>query len=408
MTYNKLITSKMCRIIFVLFLFISVDTYAQTSISTLKKRKVRNAKDIAYTNTLLKNTLNNKNASLGQLTILNQRIKARKALLKSIEKEVSYMGSQIHNTNKDVKTLESELQKLKDQYAKVILYAYKQKNSYQKLMFLLASKDFNQAYKRFKYLQQFSDFSQKQGKEIADKKNDLRSKLQSLYLEKKEKQLLLSEKMKESTSLANEISQQSALISKLKNKEKQLRRDLKKQQQYRKKLENEIQKIITRAAKLAAKKKTGSGKFGLTPEEKVLSASFDKNKGKLPWPTKTGFISEKFGEHKHAVLKHVNVRNDGINITTDINSDCRSIFKGEVTHVLSMPGLNNVVIVRHGEFFSVYSNLTSVEVKKGDSLTAKQKIGVVYTDKAQNQTVLKFQLWKGSTKLNPSLWLYAN
>ena len=159
---------------------------------------------------------------------------------------------------------------------------------------------------------------------------------------------------------------------------------------------------------MASKKKTGTGKFGLTPEEKVLSVSFDKNRGKLPWPTKTGFISEQFGEHKHAVLKHVNVRNDGVNITTDAKSECRSIFKGEVTHILSMPGLNNVIIIRHGEFFSVYSNLSSVVVKKGDTVTAKEKIGIVYTDQAQSQTVLKFQLWKGSTKLNPSLWLYRN
>ncbi|MBI9056661.1 peptidoglycan DD-metalloendopeptidase family protein [Labilibaculum sp. DW002] len=405
---NRLIISKIYYIVFVLLLFISVDMHAQTSISTLKKRKEQNAKDIAYTNTLLKNTLKTKSVSLGQLNLLNQRIKARQALLKSIENEISYMGSQIDKTNKEVKTLESELLKLKDQYAKVILYAYKQKNSYEKLMFLLSSKDFNQAYKRYKYLQQFSEYSRKQGKTIALKRESLEVKLNSLNLAKKEKLVLLSEKTKENNSLTQEKSQQAAIVSKLKKKEKQLRNDLRKQQQYSKKLEKEIQRIIARAAKLASKKKTGTGKFGLTPEEKVLSASFDKNKGKLPWPTKTGFISEKFGEHKHAVLKHVNVRNDGVNITTDAKSECRSIFKGEVTHILSMPGLNNVIIIRHGEFFSVYSNLSSVVVKKGDTVTAKEKIGVVYTDQAQSQTVLKFQLWKGSTKLNPSLWLYRN
>jgi len=405
---NRLIISRIYYIVFVLLLFISVDIHAQTSISTLKKRKEQNAKDIAYTNTLLKNTLKTKNVSLGQLNLLNQRIKARQALLKSIENEISYMGSQIDKTNKEVKTLESELLKLKDQYAKVILYAYKQKNSYEKLMFLLSSKDFNQAYKRYKYLQQFSEYSRKQGQTIALKRETLETKLNSLNLAKKEKLVLLSEKTKENNSLTQEKSQQSAIVSKLKKKEKQLRKDLRKQQEYTKKLEKEIQRIIARAAKLASKKKTGTGKFGLTPEEKVLSASFDKNKGKLPWPTKTGFISEKFGEHKHAVLKHVNVRNDGVNITTDAKSECRSIFKGEVTHILSMPGLNNVVIIRHGEFFSVYSNLSSVVVKKGDLVTAKEKIGVVYTDQAQSETVLKFQLWKGSTKLNPSLWLYRN
>jgi len=408
MVLSRLTSGNLVYLILFLLFFVSVETEAQTNISTLKKRKEQNTKDIAYTNSLLKNTLKNKNVSLGQLHLLNQQIKARKALIQSIENEISYIGTQIGEINTDVKDLENELEKLKQQYAKVILYACKQKNSYEKLMFLLSSKDFNQAYKRYKYLQQFSEYSRKQGKTIASKRDMLDGKLAQLNQVKKEKVELLVQKNKENTSLTQEKAQQSAIVIQLKKREKQLRDDLKKQQQYTQKLEKEIQRIIARQAKLASKKKLGDGKFGLTPEEKILSESFGQNKGKLPWPTKTGFISENFGEHPHAVLKHVRVRNDGINITTDSKSDCRSIFKGEVTHILSMPGLNNVVIIRHGEFFSVYSNLSSVSVKKGDLVTSKQKIGVVYTDQAQNQTVLKFQLWKGSTKLNPSLWLYRN
>lgn len=408
MGISKITSGKIFFLVITLLFLFSVDALSQNRISTLKKRKEQNAKDIAYTNTLLKNTLKNKNVSIGQLNLLNQRIKARQALIQSIENEVSYMGSQISKINGDVKVLENDLKKLKQQYAKVIQYAYKQRNSHEKLMFLLSSKDFNQAYKRYKYLQQFSEYSRKQGKMIAVKKETLSTNLLQLKITKSEKIVLLSEKTKENTSLAREKSQQSTIVSKLKKREKQLRDDLRKQGRYTKKLEKEIQRIIERQAKLAAKKNNGGGKFGLTPEEKILSNSFGQNKGKLPWPTKTGFISEKFGQHKHAVLKHVNVRNDGINITTDSKAECRSIFKGEVTHILSMPGLNNVIIIRHGEFFSVYSNLSTVTVKKGDTVTSKEKIGVVYTDQAQSQTVLKFQLWKGSTKLDPSLWLYRN
>lgn len=408
MGISNLTSCKIFYIVIALLLIFSVDAFSQHNISTLKKRKEQNAKDIAYTNALLANTLKNKDVSLGQLNLLNQRIKARQELIQSIENEVSYLEAQIVKINGDVKGLEEELKKLKQQYAKVIQYAYKQRNSHEKLMFLLSSKDFNQAYKRYKYLQQFSEYSREQGKLIAVKRDTLNVNLLHLKTAKSEKVVLLSEKTKENNRLAQEKSQQSEVISKLKKREKQLRDDLNKQQKYTKKLEKEIQKIIEEQAKLAAKKNTGAGKFGLTPEEKILSESFDQNKGKLPWPTKTGFISEKFGEHKHAVLKHVNVRNDGVNITTDNQAECRSIFKGEVTHILSMPGLNNVIIIRHGEFFSVYSNLSTVSVKKGDSVTSKEKIGVVYTDQAQSQTVLKFQLWKGSTKLDPSLWLYRN
>lgn len=405
---TKLSSGKLLIVVLSLLIFISSDVFSQAKITTLKKRKEQNEKDIAYTNSLLNKTVKNKNVSLSQLKLLNQKISTRESLIRSIEGELNYLNNQIGKIKQDATNLEQELVKLKESYAKVIVYAYKQKNSHEKLMFLLASKDFNQAYKRYKYLQQFSEYSKGQGKIIASKKNELDNKLSVLKESKKEKVLLLSEKTKENATLSKEKSQQAVIVKKLKKKEKQLRQDLRKQQQYTKKLEKEIQRIIARQAKLASKKKTGEGKFGLTPEEKRLSDTFDQNKGKLPWPTKTGFISEKFGEHKHPVLRHVTVRNDGVNITTDSKSDCRSIFKGEVTHILSMPGLNNVVIIRHGEFFSVYSNLSSVSVKKGDTVGSKEKIGVVYTDQKENATVLKFQLWKGSTKLNPAIWLYRN
>lgn len=394
--------------IIILLVTLSLDGFSQTSISSLKKRKEQNEKDIAYTNTLINNTVKDKKVSLGRLNLLNQRIQSRQSLISSIEAEIGYIGNQILQKNKDISKLEDELEKLKKQYAKVIVYAHKQRNSYEKLMFLLSSKDFNQAYKRYKYLQQFSEYSRKQGKTIGIKKDSLSAKIVELNKVKEEKVNLLAQKTQENNKLSAEKSQQSALVQKLKKREKQLRDDLKKQKRYAQKLQKEIQKIIEQQARLAKKSNKSSGKYSITPEDKTLSLSFDKNKGKLPWPTKTGFISEKFGEHPHPVLKHVTVRNDGVNITTDSKSDCRSVFKGEVTHILSMPGLNNVVIIRHGEFFSVYSNLASVNVKKGDIVQSKEKIGVVYTDNEQDQTVLKFQLWKGSTKLNPAQWLYRN
>ena len=399
---------KIMQYVLILLMLLSVESFAQTSVSTLKKRKEQNEKDIAYTNTLLKNTVKNKKVSLGRLSLLNQRINARQELIKSIGIEISHIGKEIDEINSEIEDLEEELDKLKKQYAKVIVYAYKQKNSYEKLLFLLSSKDFNQAYKRYKYLQQFSEYSRKQGINIGKKRKNLDTKALELKKVKVEKEILLSQKTDENITLTNEKGEQAALVQKLKKREKQLRDDLRKQKRYTQKLEKEIQRIIARQAKLATKSKKGSGKYGLTPEEKVLSANFGSNKGKLPWPTKTGFISEKFGEHPHPVLKHVRVRNDGVNITTDEKSDCRTIFKGEVTHILSMPGLNNVIIIRHGEYFSVYSNLATVNVKKGDIVNSKEKIGVVYTDKAQSTTVLKFQLWKGSTKLNPAIWLYRN
>jgi len=408
MGHKKSITSIFLFIFFLMLISFSMDAVSQVKVSTLKARKLKNQKDIEYTNSLLNKTLKNKRASIGQLSLLNQRILKREELIVSIESEIRIISDEIDKSEQEVKDLETELNSLKKQYEKIILYAYKQKNSYEKLMFLFSSKDFNQAYKRYKYLQQFSEYTKKQGKTIALKKDDLNNKLQSLRLTKKEKLKLLSEKTKENSRLSREKLQKSDLVQQLKKRERQLRADLKKQKRYDQKLQKEIQRIIQQQVKLASKKKSGGSKYTLTPEDKVLSESFGQNKGKLPWPTKTGFISDKFGTHPHPILKHVTIRNDGISITTDVNAECRSIFKGEVTHILSMPGLNNVVIIRHGDFFSVYSNLSKVIVKKGDIVNAKDKIGIVYTDEKEAQTVLKFQLWKGSTKLNPSLWLYRN
>ncbi len=401
----SLFWKKNFLLLIVLQILFVVNGFSQSNISSLRKQKKQNEKDIAYTNSLIKNTIKSKKASLGRLHLLNQKIQSRQALVNSIETEIAYIENQIQKLNKDVSTLEDDLKGLKKNYAKIIYYAYKQRSSHEKLMFLLSAQDFNQAYKRYKYLQQFSKHIRKQGKIIEETKDSLANKITALNAAKEKKEVLLIQKTNENEKLSEEKLQQSSLVANLKKKEKQLRDNLKKQKRDAQKLEKAIQKIIEKQAKLAKKSNQSTGKYTLTPEDKTLSLSFGKNKGKLPWPTKTGFISEKFGEHRHPVLKNVTVRNDGINITTEAKAECRSVFKGEVTNILSMPGLNHVVIIRHGDFFSVYSNLASVRVKKGEMVDSKEKIGIVYTDNSQDQTVLKFQLWKGSTKLNPAYWL---
>lgn len=388
----------------VAFLVLCSTVNAQ-DIAKLKKQKEQNAKDIAYTQKLLQSTEKKKKSSLGLLSVLNRKIRLQENMIRNIQKELDYTDSKIGTTNKEIASLEKRYAKLKVQYEKLILYAHRQKNSRDKLMFLFASKDFNQAYMRYKYLQQFSEFTRKRGEELVETKVSLDSKLDKLKLAKKEKQVLLTLNSKASASLSSQKNQQSGVLSQLKKKEKTLRRNLKTQRANDKKLEKKIRKIISDHARLAKKKKNTSGAYGLTPEEKVLGANFGQNKGKFPWPTATGFISQKFGQHAHPILKHVRVNNDGIDITTKPQSDCRAIFKGEVTHILSMPGLNMVVIVKHGEYMTVYSNLAKVTVKKGDIISSKEKIGVVYTDEKENLTVLKFQMWKSTTKLNPSIWL---
>lgn len=390
---------------FITIILVLCSSVNAQDITKLKKQKEKNAKDIAYTQKLLQNTQKKKKASLGLLSVLNRKIRLQENMIRNIQKELDFTDSKIGKTNSDITILEKKYDKLKSQYEKLILYAHRQKNSRDKLMFLFASKDFNQAYMRYKYLQQFSEFTRKRGEDLVETKVTLDSKLDRLKLAKKEKQVLLALNSKASASLSSQKNQQSGVLSQLKKKESTLRRNLKTQRNNDKKLERKIRKIISDQARLAKKKKNTSGAYGLTPEEKALGANFGQNKGKFPWPTPTGFISQKFGQHAHPVLKHVRVNNDGIDITTKPQSDCRVIFKGEVTHILSMPGLNMVVIVKHGEYMTVYSNLAKVTVKKGDIVSSKEKIGVVYTDDKESQTILKFQMWKSTTKLNPSTWL---
>ncbi|MCZ4693633.1 peptidase M23 [Ancylomarina euxinus] len=390
---------------FIIFFLLLNGSVKAQDISKLQKQKEQNAKDIAYTQKLLQSTQQQQKSSLGLLSVLNRKIKLQEDLILNIQKELDFTDSKIGKTNKEISSLEKKYDDLKLQYEKLIVYAHRQKNSRDKLMFLFASKDFNQAYMRYKYLQQFSEFTRKRGEQLVETKVDLDIKLDRLKLAKIEKQVLLTQNTEASKNLSSQKRQQSDVLSQLKKKEKTLRKNLATQQKNDKKLEKMIRDIIAEQARLAKKKKNIGGEYGLTPEEKALGANFGQNKGNLPWPTATGFISQKFGQHAHPVLKHVRVNNDGVDITTKPQSICRSIFKGEVTHILSMPGLNMVVIIKHGDYMTVYSNLAKVTVKKGDYVAAKESIGVIYTDENENQTVLKFQMWKETNKLNPSVWL---
>lgn len=397
--------TKSLKLFFIVIFLIPLGLVNAQDVSKLQKQKEQNAKDIAYTQQLLKTNEKKKEASLGLLSVLNREIQLKENMIRNIQKELDFTNSKISKTNSEIASSKKKYEKLQLQYEKLIRYAYRQRNSRDKLMFLLASKDFNQAYMRYKSLRQFSEFTRKRGDELKETKAALDAQLDELKLAKKEKQELLNLNSKASEELASQKSQQSQVLSKLQKKEKELRKNLKTQRDNNKKLEQRIRKIIEDQARLASKKENADGAYGLTPEEKVLGATFGQNKGKFPWPTSTGFISQKFGEHLHPVLKNVRVNNDGIDITTKPNSECRAIFKGEVTHILSMPGLNMVVIVKHGEYMTVYSNLAKVTVKKGDFVSSKEKLGIVYTDDKENQTILKFQMWKSTTKLDPSVWL---
>ncbi len=373
-----------------------------------KKRKLQ--KEISYTNKLLKAAKKNREASLSELIKLNKKISSRQELVNTINQEIKLLNLQIAQKQALIKSLENDLENLKSEYANMIYAAYKNHNDYDKLVYIFSSKDFNQAYKRLKYLQQYAEYRKKQALAIEETKRKLQKEVAELEQKKLEKQNLLLEKTEEANLLAKEKSTQEKTIAQLQQQERELRKKLKNAQRQARQLDNAIQKIIAEEIKRAKanKKATGKGSkgFPMTPEALKLSNSFAANKGKLPWPVEKGVITGKFGEQPHPVLKEVIVKNNGIDISTEKGADVRAVYQGEVSSVVIIPGAGKVVMVRHGEYLTVYSYLSEVYVKKGDKVTIKQPLGKLVKDSSQSDSKMHFEIWKGMTKLNPSYWIY--
>ena len=392
-----------------LFLYIASITFvfSQNKKAQLQTEKSKLENEIKYTNKLLDQTKKSKQSSINHLVILREKISSREKLIATINQEINTVNKQIALNNEILKNLTNDLKNLKDEYARMIYYAYKNRNSYDRLMFVFSSKDFNQAYQRLKYFQQYTAYRETQAELIEKTQKEINRTIENLEKYKSEKLTLLRLKEQELNELASERSQQNKTVKDLNAKEKELLSALKKKEKAAKRLQKEIEKIIAEEIRLAAKKlgKKGTSTFALTPEEMQLSANFESNKGMLPWPLERGIISSTFGEHAHPVLKNVKTKNNGIDILTDRNSKTRTIFSGVVTRVMSIPNYNYVIMIRHGEFLSVYSNLDEVYVQKGDKVKIRQEIGRIHTDANESKTELHFELWKGKTLLNPAGWL---
>lgn len=406
MFINKYISLH--KILTFIFLFLIFCATAQNKKEKLQKDKKKLESEIAFTNKLLKETKKNTQASLNQLVLINKQIRQREGLISNIKSEINYINSLIAQNNKSVEILKKELAALKEQYAKMIYNAYINRNTNNKLMFLFASKDFNQAYMRMKYLQQYSEYRKKQALQIQEKQADLTLKIQELETMQKDKKELLGSQHNEKQKLDQEKTLQSKTVSGLQKKEQDLMKTLKQKEEAAKKLQKAIETIIAEEIKKAAeraKSNKTSGNYALTPEEMALSNNFESNKNKLPWPLVRGVITSYFGEHPHPVLPGIMVNNKGVDMTTSKGSKARAVFDGTVVRVIEMPVYRNVVIISHGNYYSVYSKLDDVYVKQGQKVKTKQDIGLVHTITEESKTELHFEIWKGDTFLNPVQWL---
>lgn len=390
-------------VLFILIgLFGSTQSFAQSK-SSLEKQKQDLLQKINDAEQILKQTKNKKEASIGQLNALNKKIEAQEALVKNIKSELSLLDKQIDDMDIIIGALESDLQNLKKEYAAMLYAAQKSDQSISRLMFLFSASSFNELWMRLKYMEYYGKAREKQVKEIQEVRKTLINQQEAVRKKKSEKKSLLDEQLSRNQELVSSKESQKQLVEKLASREKEIKADLAE----RKKAVNNLNKLIADLVRKemeknkAAEKKTG---MPATPASAALSNSFAENKTKLPWPVKSGFISQHFGRHPHPIYKNITLQNDGVDIQTQQGEAVQAVFSGTVKAVAFVPGMNNVVILQHGNYFTLYARLKKVEVHSGQKIEAKQTIGNVLTD-SHGVSELQFQIWKNDQKLDPEDWL---
>ncbi len=378
----------------------SISLKAQ-EIDDLQAEREKYLADILYTEELLSKTATNKMDQLSIVRLLSGKIKSRENVVASIRKEIIYLDNVIKQRGYDIKVLQDDLEILKKDYSRMIQKAYQTKKSYDKAQYILAANDFNQAYKRIRYMQQYNKFRREQAEEIREKTDNLEKQIEGLKNDQARKRDLLNAQQNEVARLNNEKKEKDQVVKSLSREEKNLRAQLNEKRSAMAKVEEEINRIMA----LATSGKEENSGMELTPEMKIISSEFGQNKGRFPWPVERGVITSRYGKHKHEVLKLVDVDNKGIYIATNPGANARCIFEGKVSNVISIKGANLTVIVQHGEYFTVYQNLVDLKIKKGDMLQSKQTIGKIYWDNKSSSSELHFELWKGNVTQNPELWL---
>ncbi|MDD2417072.1 MAG: peptidoglycan DD-metalloendopeptidase family protein [Parabacteroides sp.] len=449
----------------IVFLVSGLVAFGQNSskVKQLENQRKKALEEIEMTNQLLNETKKTARSSLNRLNLISNQILSRKKVISILNQEIGGIDSQINKMRREVNRLEQELKVKQKNYGKSAKGMYKRRKSQDKLLFILSADNFAQSLRRMRYLREFADWQKRQAAEIVVKQREIEEKRSALEKTRKNKQDLLGSRENENQKLQTEESSQKSEVQQLNKKQRDLQAQLKKKKQQADALNQQIEKQIAieiaraeeeariarqkaereraekarlarEAREIRKKQAAASGKkiveekeepepepepiraervaevkggYAMTREEKKLSDNFAGNKGRLPFPvTGRHAIVGTFGEQQHQDLKYVRTNNSGIDIQTSPGADARAVFNGEVTRVFVVPGYNNSVIVRHGNYLTVYSNLSQVYVKAGDRVSTRQSIGKIFTDTEDgNATILSFQLWKEKTKLNPATWL---
>ena len=369
----------------------------------LQRQKTKIEQDIHYTNSLLNQTQSEKKSTMNNLYMINKNINQRNALINNINSEINILNNDISSTSDSIEILKAILKDLQDEYAQMIVSTWQNRNIYKRLSFIFDSQDLTQAFKRIAFFKSYADKRKEYYDEITNITMKLQHKQIAYETNKSDKEFLVQNQKEEKKKLEIDKKSQNELVSNLSKKEKDLKKKIAQQQTELNKLSREIEKMI--AEEVKSRGGALSTKLRLTPEEQLISNKFGENKGHLPWPCEKGIISRPFGEQPHPILKNIQINNPGINILTEDRSKARSIFDGEVVKITQITQYHNVVIIRHGEYLTVYSNLENVFVTIGQKVKAKQPIGTIIKDPSEGVTELHFEIWKGTVIQDPALWL---
>jgi len=380
---------------------------AQKTRKQLENERKKLQKEIKQVNKLLFNELKKEKNALEDLRDINKKIDVREQLINTINLEAKALSSDINSNEREIEKLKKKLADLKKDYAEMIYKSYKSRSQQSRTMFILSSENFYQAYKRVKYMNQYATFRKKQGEEVVIQTQLVQQLNDSLLVQKQLKDTLLANEEDEKLKIETNKKDQEKLISQIKKKERKYKRELKNKQKEEKKIADRIDKIIRDAI---VKSNEGKGPekskgFALTPEAKALAARFEQNRGKLPWPVDNGIITRRYGKQPHPIYKGNYINSTGIHIATKKGTNAESVFNGEVLAIQVQSEGKKSVLIRHGNYISVYNNLETVFVKEGDKVTTGQALGKIFTDRITGKTKLIFVLSKNTTRLNPSSWI---
>ncbi|GGC81953.1 peptidase M23 [Flavobacterium lutivivi] len=413
------------KLLTILFFCFASQLWCQITQEQLEERKAKIQAEIREKEELLKSMKTKEKSVINQLLIQKEKIGLKEKLIRTTESQTKILSNDIYVNQLKINQLNRDLEKLREDYAEMIRKSYKSRSEQSKLMFLLSSENFFQAYKRLQYMKQYASFRKMQAEEIKSKSQELEVHNKVIGEQKSEKEKLIEENEKERKELEKEKQEQEKIANQIKKDKGKIAAEIKKKQQETRRIDSQIQKLIrdaiaaankkTAAAKAKANPKTTtaadtkktetSAKIVLTPEGQLVANNFRANKGRLPWPVEKGAVSLPYGDQPHPVYKTLTVHNSGVEISTENGANARAVFNGEVANVIVLSPVNKAVMIQHGDYFTVYQNLSSVSVSKGDKVSTKQSLGKIRTNGETGKTVLKFMILQNTTYNNPASWL---